>query len=78
MNCRGGCIGGGGQPYHKINEEEFIKEKRMSSLYEKDLHMKIRSAYANPSVQRIYKNYLGKPLSTLSEELLHRNYQIKK
>ncbi len=78
MNCRGGCIGGGGQPYHKINEEEFIKEKRMSSLYEKDLHMKIRSAYANPSVQRIYKNYLGKPLSPLSEELLHRNYQIKK
>ena len=75
MNCRGGCIGGGGQPYHQLNEEEYIKEKRMRSLYEKDANMKIRSAYANPSVQRIYKKYLGKPLSPLSEKLLHRHYK---
>ena len=79
MNCRGGCIGGGGQPYHKISEEAYIKEQRMASLYEKDRNMKIRTAHENPYVKKIYRVYLGKPLSPLAEELLHRNYsEIKK
>ena len=74
MNCRGGCVGGGGQPYHQINEEKIIKEKRMNSLYQKDAKMKIRTAYSNPYVKRFYKTFLDYPFSEKSKELLHRSY----
>ena len=74
MNCRGGCIGGGGQPYHSLKDEALIKEKRMSSLYLKDAQMKIRSAYANPYVKKIYREFLDYPNSPKAEELLHRKY----
>lgn len=77
MNCRGGCIGGGGQPIYRDVEEDSIKDARMKSLYNKDKKMDIRYSYKSKDVKKIYKDFLEKPLSEKSEELLHTNYSKK-
>ena len=77
MNCRGGCIGGGGQPIYKDGEEDATKEARMKSLYNKDKKMDIRYSYKSKDVKKIYKDFLEKPLSKKSEELLHTKYSKK-
>ncbi|MBE6156140.1 MAG: hydrogenase [Firmicutes bacterium] len=74
MNCFGGCIGGGGQPQIDDDKEIMIKEKRIASLYKKDKESKYRYSHDNPDVQRIYKEFLGKPLSQNSKIFLHTNY----
>lgn len=78
MNCVGGCIGGGGQPKINIHNEDKIKEKRIENLYNRDKNLKIRFSHENPEIIDLYKNYLGKPLSKLSEELLHTIYINRK
>lgn len=77
MNCRGGCIGGGGQPIYKRNEEDEIKKKRIESLYNEDKNMKIRYSYQNKDIKRIYDNFLEKPLSEKAVKLLHTTYHDK-
>lgn len=77
MNCVGGCIGGGGQPKFKINEEIQIKEKRIESLYKRDRDNKIRCCHQNPEIIKVYDEFLGKPMSPKSEELLHTTYKDK-
>lgn len=77
MNCRGGCIGGGGQPIHKITEEQKVKEKRIESLYQKDMNSINRYPHENPDIIKIYKDFLNKPLSEKSHKLLHTTYQDK-
>ena len=74
MNCVGGCIGGGGQPKINIHNEDQIKGKRIENLYNRDKDLKIRFSHENPEIIDLYKNYLGEPLSKLSEELLHTKY----
>lgn len=74
MNCVGGCIGGGGQPKISISEEDEIKEKRIKNLYKRDSDLKNRLSHRNPDIINVYNNYLEKPLSRLSEELLHTKY----
>jgi iron only hydrogenase large subunit-like protein len=75
MTCPGGCIGGGGQPYH--TDLEALK-KRMRKIYEGDRKAKRRLSHENEQVQMIYKKYLGKPLSPISHRLLHRSYRNRK
>jgi NADH-quinone oxidoreductase subunit G/NADP-reducing hydrogenase subunit HndD len=72
MACPGGCIGGGGQPI-KTNEE--IRIKRIKALYAQDKKMPVRRAHKNPALQKIYKEFLGKPLIKKSHQLLHTNYK---
>lgn len=74
MNCIGGCIGGGGQPKINIRNEDSIKEKRIENLYKRDNNLNIRFSHENPYIKEIYQNYLDKPLSELSENLLHTIY----
>jgi NADP-reducing hydrogenase subunit HndD len=38
MSCPGGCIGGGGQPYHHGNAE--ILKKRQMAIYQEDSNKK--------------------------------------
>ena len=71
MACPGGCIGGGGQPIPTSME---IREKRMKAIYSEDEHMVLRKSHENPDVVAIYKDFLGKPNSHLSHELLHTHY----
>ena len=71
MNCRGGCIGGGGQPAYKLPEEAFVKEKRIESLYKRDDSLLWRNSYENKYIKKLYKDYLEYPGSKVAHELLH-------
>jgi iron only hydrogenase large subunit-like protein len=77
MACPGGCIGGGGQPYPSCNSiplDRNCLEKRANALYGSDRKNTIRRSHENPSVQRVYKEFLGRALSKKSHELLHTHY----
>src|SRR4030043_192999 len=71
MACPGGCIGGGGQPIPTSME---IRKKRMKAVYSEAEHMVLRKSHENPDVIAIYKEFLGKPNSHKSHELLHTHY----
>jgi NADH-quinone oxidoreductase subunit G len=73
MACPGGCIGGGGQPYHHGNIE--ILKKRQEALYKNDKMMTKRKSHENESVLNLYREYLGEPYSEKSHELLHTHYE---
>ena len=75
MTCRGGCIGGGGQPKHLGEDMDTIRNKRAKGLYEQDAHMQLRYSHENPDILRVYKEDLDKPLSALAHSLLHTTYQ---
>lgn len=72
MACPGGCIDGGGQPYHFGNME--IVKKRMEALYEEDRKKKLRKSHENPAVQALYKEYLGEIGGEKAHQLLHTHY----
>ncbi|MDR0970709.1 MAG: [FeFe] hydrogenase, group A [Lentimicrobiaceae bacterium] len=76
MACPGGCINGGGQPLHHGNTD--IVEARWDAIYEADRNMPIRKSHENPSIQKIYKEFLGAPCGHKSHELLHTHYFDKK
>ena len=75
MACPGGCIGGGGQPYHHGNVE--ILKKRTEAIYAEDKNMPIRKSHENPAIQELYKQYFGKPMSEKAHHLLHTHYAPK-
>lgn len=74
MACRGGCIGGGGQPYGATDE---IREKRISGIYKDDEKSTYRCSHLNPYIQQVYKEFLGEPNSHKAHELLHTHYEPK-
>lgn len=72
MACRGGCIGGGGQPYGVTDD---LREKRAAALYKDDEKSEIRQSHNNPEIKAIYKDFLGAPLSEKSHKYLHTTYE---
>jgi NADP-reducing hydrogenase subunit HndD len=72
MACPGGCIGGGGQPLHH-GDSKIIKA-RQEAIYREDSMKPIRKSHENPYIQKIYEEFLGKPLSEKSHHLLHTIY----
>lgn len=72
MACKGGCIGGGGQP--KALKKQEVLEKRAAGLNAIDLESPIRRSHDNPSVKAIYDKYLDYPMSRKAHELLHTKY----
>ncbi|QZT36868.1 [FeFe] hydrogenase, group A [Halosquirtibacter xylanolyticus] len=72
MSCPGGCIGGGGQPFHH-NKTSILLE-RQKAIYSEDKQMKIRKSHENASVMKVYEEFLGHPLSEKAEHLLHTSY----
>jgi len=78
MGCPGGCIGGGGQPYASVNsiplDDECLR-LRAEALYGLDREKTIRRSHDNPDIQRLYREFLGRPLSEKSHELLHTHYK---
>lgn len=73
MACPGGCVGGGGQPYHK--GDLTILKKRAEGLYSIDKEKTYRKSYENPSIKKLYEEYLGEPGSGRAHELLHTSYK---
>jgi len=51
-----------------------IRKNRMKAIYSEDEHMVLRKSHENPDVIAIYKEFLGKPNSHKSHELLHTHY----
>ncbi|MCT4616447.1 MAG: NADH-dependent [FeFe] hydrogenase, group A6 [Marinifilaceae bacterium] len=72
MACPGGCIGGGGQPLH--HGDSSILKKRSEALYREDAGKTIRKSHENPSIIKLYEEFLGKPCGELSHKLLHTHY----
>lgn len=75
MACPGGCIGGGGQPYHHGDYDRVLA--RQVAIYELDRKNPIRKSHENPSIIKLYEDFLGKPASELAHKLLHTSYQPK-
>ena len=79
MACPGGCVNGGGQPHVRAKDklEKDIPAERAKALYDEDKAHKIRKSHQNPSITRIYDEYLGKPGGHKSHELLHTTYHAR-
>ncbi len=72
MACRGGCIGGGGQPYGATDE---VRRLRIRGIYNDDVKSTYRCSHLNPYITQIYKEFLGEPNSHKAHELLHTHYR---
>lgn len=72
MACPGGCIGGGGQPYHH-GDFKILKARQMA-IYREDAGKPIRKSHENPDIIRLYQEFLGKPMSEKAHHLLHTHY----
>ncbi|MFW6259466.1 MAG: NADH-dependent [FeFe] hydrogenase, group A6 [Tangfeifania sp.] len=72
MSCPGGCIGGGGQPYHHGNAD--VLKKRQKAIYQEDSKKKIRKSHENPYIIKLYEEFLGEPMSEKAHHLLHTEY----
>ncbi|MDO4846801.1 MAG: [FeFe] hydrogenase, group A [Clostridiaceae bacterium] len=71
MACPGGCAGGGGQPIHPYDSFEY----RGELLHKLDSDSKLRFSHENPSVQKLYSEYLSAPLGEKSHHLLHTDHE---
>ena len=74
MACPGGCINGGGQPFHKRKMSATIIGKRMEGLYNVDRSKKTRISSKNPGITLLYKEYLGEVGGHKAHELLHTHF----
>lgn len=72
MSCPGGCIGGGGQPYHHSNSE--ILKLRQKAIYSEDEMKTLRKSHENPYIVKLYEEFLGEPMSEKAHHLLHTSY----
>ena len=75
MACPGGCINGGGQPRSCDNSK--IKAIRAEGLYKEDRELPQRKSHMNPSIQKLYQDYLEHPNSHKAHEILHTVYKDK-
>jgi NADH-quinone oxidoreductase subunit G len=76
MACRGGCIGGGGQP--TTGATDTVRKARIAGIYSDDEKCTLRMSHLNPQVQKLYAEFLGAPLSEKAHHLLHNHYHAKK
>ena len=76
MACPGGCVMGGGQPIKssKVRSEVDVRKLRADALYTIDEKSTIRKSHENPAIKKLYKEFLEKPGSHKSHELLHTTY----
>ncbi len=78
MTCKGGCIGGAGQPKQpKKRVTDDMRLKRIEGLYNKDANLEMKCSHENPDVIRAYEKFFDKPLSHKSHELLHTSFESK-
>jgi len=79
MACPGGCIMGGGQPIvnSKKRLEYDVRTLRAKAIYTIDEASKLRKSHENPTVKKVYEEYLGEPGGHKAHELLHTHYTAK-
>ena len=74
MACRGGCIGGGGQPYGCTDE---VRKMRIRGIYDADENSEYRCSHQNPFIKQVYAEFLEAPGSHKAHELLHTHYESR-
>ena len=76
MGCPGGCVNGGGQPQQpaKVRNYTDIRALRAKALYDQDASMAIRKSHENPSIKKLYEDFLGSPGSHKAHDILHTSY----
>ncbi|MEE0462905.1 NADH-dependent [FeFe] hydrogenase, group A6 [Blautia hydrogenotrophica] len=76
MACPGGCVNGGGQPQVPAEVRNFqdIRALRAKVLYQNDAQKALRKSHENPSIQKLYAEYLGEPGSHKAHKILHTSY----
>ena len=79
MLCPGGCVNGGGQPIQpsQVRNCMDLRTERAKVLYEEDRSLPIRKSHENPAVKAMYDEFLEKPGSHRSHELLHTHYVVR-
>jgi NADP-reducing hydrogenase subunit HndD len=80
MACPGGCVNGGGQPIVSAKDKMDIdiRTERAKALYDEDANvLTYRKSHQNPSVIRLYEEYLEEPNSHKAHHLLHTTYSAK-
>lgn len=75
MACRGGCVGGGGQP---LPNDMSAREERKNILYDCDAVQPLHNAADNPYVKECYSTLLHKPNSSIAHKLLHTGYRSRR
>ncbi|MBC8528954.1 iron hydrogenase small subunit [Christensenellaceae bacterium NSJ-44] len=80
MGCPGGCVTGGGQPIvsARVKMDVDPKKVRAAAIYDEDEAMTIRKSHENPSIKKLYEEFLGEPNSHLAHQLLHTHYAARK
>lgn len=76
MCCPGGCVNGGGQPQVDGETRNFtdVRALRAKVLYNNDANKAIRKSHENPSIKKLYDEYLGEPGSEKAHHILHTSY----
>ena len=80
MACPGGCVNGGGQPIVSAKDKMDIdiRVERAKALYDEDANvLTYRKSHQNPSVIRLYEEYLEEPNSHKAHHILHTKYSAK-
>ncbi len=72
MACKGGCVGGAGQP-----ADSSKIEKRISALNSADKLASKRYCHENPEIRKIYHDFLGEVGSPEAKKYLHTTYNDK-
>ena len=75
MACPGGCIGGGGQPFH--HGDINVLNKRREALYTLDKNNVRRKSHENEQVKTLYQKFLGDIGGQKAHKLLHTSYSKK-
>ncbi len=76
MACPGGCVDGGGQPYH--HGDFSIIQRRAAGLYAEDEAKVLRCSHENPDIIRFYEEFMeGGPCGPKAHELLHTHFEAK-
>ncbi len=74
MACRGGCIGGAGQP---LPNDMNARERRRTIMYECESMQALHNAQDNPFVQELYARELDEPGSHTAHEVLHTAFTAR-
>ena len=75
MACPGGCIGGGGQPVPNTAE---MRQKRSKGLYSIDATSTVKKSQNNPTIEKLYAEWLKTPNSDEAHYALHTHYGHKR
>ena len=76
MCCPGGCVNGGGQPqvHADVRNFEDVRAIRAKALYDNDAAKTLRKSHENPSIKKVYDEYLGEYGSEKAHHILHTSY----